>query len=52
MQENKSSNYDKLSEEWRLKFLEMDKELVKKKVLVKKQVFLVKKKVLVKKKYF
>ena len=32
MQENKSSNYDKLSEEWRLKFLEMDKELVKKKL--------------------
>ena len=28
--DNKSSNYDKLSEEWRLKFLEMDKELVKK----------------------
>ena len=32
MQENKSSNYDKLSEEWRLKFLEMDKELLKKKL--------------------
>lgn len=33
MQEKKRvNNYDKLSEEWRLRFLEMDKEMLKKKI--------------------